>query len=472
MTLRLKFLLVVVVLHGVLVALALGVRATRPVLFVVAEGLLLLSAVLTYQLYQGFIRPFQLIAAGTEAIQAKDFTLKFVPVGQREMDQLIGVYNAMIDHLRLERVQQHEKSYLLQQLIDASPAGILLLDFEGRIAAANPAAVGALQQPADALTGQPPAALPGEWGSALGALHPGEPVVVRLSGVQTYRAHRVGFIDRGFPRAFILLEELTRDLIRQEKLAYEQLIRMMSHEINNSIGAVNSLLQSFHHYAPYLPPTDRPDFTDALDVAHTRNTHLVNFIGRFATLVRLPPPERRPVELHELLRATSRLLAVPSQHADVEWTWALAPGPLWIDADAPQLEQALLNIAKNALEAIKVRPAGGAPAGGRITVRTQVAPPALRLENDGVPIPAAVRQRLFTPFFSTKRDGQGIGLTLVRDILLTHGYGFDLETEPAGRTVFTIWLGPAPDESPRSAERFLPAPGSGPAAGPAPVRYL
>lgn len=442
MSLRYKFVVAVTLLHGVFIAVAFTLRTTNPVLFVVSEGVLLLSAILTYHLYRGFVRPFQLIAAGTEAIEAQDFALKFVPVGQREMYQLIGVYNTMIDRLRQERVQQHEKSFLQQQLVDASPAGILLLDFDGRIAEANPAAASVLALPASALLGLHPAELPGEWGAALGALSPGEPTTVRLSGVQVYRAHRAGFVDRGFSRAFIVLEELTRDLIRQEKYAYEKLIRMMSHEINNSIGAVNSLLQSFHYFAPHLPPTDRPDFTDALDVAHTRNTHLVNFIGTFATLVRLPPPERRPVDVHELLRATARLLSVPSQHAHVRWEWDVVPGALWLSVDAVQLEQALLNIAKNALEAIKAR-AGeqpGAAPGGTITVRTSGGRrPEIRIENDGVPIPAAVRQRLFTPFFSTKRDGQGIGLTLVRDILLAHELCFQLETGPDGTTAFTIW---------------------------------
>ncbi len=435
MTLRLKFLLAVSLLHGVLVALAFGLRATSPALFVAAEATLVVSAVLTYQLYQGFVRPFQLIAAGTEAIRAEDFTLKFVPVGQPEMDQLIGVYNEMIDHLRQERVAQHEKSYLLQQLLDASPAGVLLLDFDGRIESANPAAAAALALPADALRGLAPAELPSEWGRVLGDLKPGAPQVVRLSGIETYRAHRAGFVDRGFPRAFIVLAELTQDLIRQEKAAYEKLIRMISHEINNSIGAVNSLLQTFHYYTPHLPPDDRPDFTEALEVAHTRNTHLANFIGSFATLVRLPPPQRRPVDLHELLHGLHRLLAPASAQRAIAWEWDLAPEPLWIQADGAQLEQALLNVAKNALEA------GNPATGGTLTVRTCCHPPELRLENDGAPIPPAVQRQLFTPFFSTKRDGQGIGLTLVRDILLAHDYPFSLETQPDGVTAFTVRLG-------------------------------
>lgn len=435
MSLRTQFLVAVVLIHGVLIVLAWQLRVSAPVFFIGSELVLVTSGVLTYRLYQGFVRPFHLIAAGTEAIRARDFTLKFIPVGQPEMDQLIGVYNEMIDHLRAERVAQTEKSLLLQQLIDASPAGLLLLDFDGRIAEVNPAAARSLPLPAAELLGLHPTELPGEWGTVLSELQTGESATVRLSGVQTWRVHRVAFIDRGFPRAFILLEELTRDLIRQEKLAYEKLVRMMAHEINNSIGAVNSLLQSFHHYAPHLPATDRADYEEALDVAHTRNTHLVNFIGGYAHLVRLPAPDRRPVDLHELLRATQRLLHVTSQQRGVSWDWDLASeGPLWISADIVQLEQVLLNIAKNALEAIPVGQ------NGTITVRTSAtAGPELRLENDGAPIPPDVRRRLFTPFFSTKRDGQGLGLTLTRDILLAHEFPFALETDADGVTAFTIW---------------------------------
>ncbi|MFC7666500.1 HAMP domain-containing protein [Hymenobacter humi] len=116
MTLRTKFLLFVVIIHAVLIALAAQLRTTNPVLFVASEVLLLVSIYLTVQLYQGFVRPFQLIAAGTTAIQAKDFSMKFVPVGQQEMDQLINVYNQMIDALRHERVSQHEKAFCLSAL--------------------------------------------------------------------------------------------------------------------------------------------------------------------------------------------------------------------------------------------------------------------------------------------------------------------------------------------------------------------
>ena len=349
------------------------------------------------------------------------------------MDQLIDVYNQMIDELRQERVTQHEKSFLLERLIRASPAGILLLDFEGRIEGANPAAERCLQLPAADLLARRPAELPGEWGSALGTLREGQPQVVQLSGIQTYRAHCSHFLDRGFSRNFILLEELTQELIRQEKQAYEKLIRMMSHEINNSIGAINSILQSFSHYTPQLQAEDQPDFQEALEVSIARNTHLANFMAGFANLVRLPPPQRRLTDVHELLRGIQRLMQVQAERRGIAWHWDLASTPLRAELDVQQLEQALLNIVKNALEAIGEH--------GNITIRTTLSPPALHIENDGPGIAPDVQRSLFKPFFSTKRDGQGIGLTLVRDILLAHGFHFQLETRPGdGRTAFSIYM--------------------------------
>ena len=229
-----------------------------------------------------------------------------------------------------------------------------------------------------------------------------------------------------------MLEELTQELIKQEKAAYEKLIRMMSHEINNSIGAINSILHSFHHYAPQLAPADRPDFAEALDVSIARNTQLANFIANFAHLVRLPAPAPRPTDLHALLRGIARLLQPQSEQRRVRWHLEIPATPLVLAFDAQQVEQALLNVAKNALEAIG--------ADGNIWVRTTAAPLALVIENDGPALTPEISQRLFTPFFSTKRDGQGIGLTLVRDILLAHDLAFRLQTEASGRTAFTIIL--------------------------------
>ena len=435
MTFRVRLLLFLLPLYGVLFALAAQVRTSSPALFIACELTLVASAGLTWQLYRAFVRPLRLIEAGTSALQAQDFSLKFKPVGQPELDELVAVYNRMLDALRQERVSQHEQSVLLERLLAASPAGIIILDFDGRITSANAAAARALGQPAAGLPGQPVAALPAPWGPVLAPLAAGQPQSVRLPGGQTYRAVAAHFLDRGFQRRFVVLEELTDELRQQEKQAYEQLIRLMSHEVNNSIGAVNSLLGSFQHYAPQLAPDDRADYAEGLAVSIARNTQLADFIGRYARLVRLPLPTRLPTDVHALLRDLGRLLAPQSAAQGVAWHWQLAhAGPLLISADAQQLAQALLNVAKNALEAI-------GPGGGHVWVRTTAQPLSLSIANDGAPLSPEVSQRLFTPFFSTKPGGQGIGLVLVRDILLAHGFAFRLETEANGRTVFTLAFG-------------------------------
>ncbi|MGI4832760.1 MAG: sensor histidine kinase [Janthinobacterium lividum] len=434
MAFRYQLLLFLALLYGLLGALLVAVRPSHPALFVGGEVGLLLSLGLAARLYRGLLQPARLLAAGTAALAAQDFSLKFTPVGQPELDQLVAVYNQMLDALRQERISQHEQSVLLERLVAASPAGILLLNFEAEVAHANAAAARTLGQQAAALVGQPVAALPAPWGAALAALGPGQPQTVRLPGGQTYRAAAAHFLDRGFARRFVVLEELTTELRAQEKQTYEQLIRLMAHEVNNSIGAVNSLLGSFRHYAPQLAPADQPDYRQGLEVSITRNTQLADFVAAYARLVRLPPPAPHPTDLHALLRGLGQLLAPQSAAQGIAWHWHLASDePLWVQADSQQLSQALLNVAKNALEAI-------GPAGGQVWVRTSAAPPALAIENDGAPLTPAVSQQLFTPFFSTKPGGQGLGLVLVRDILLAHGFAFRLETGASGRTVFSVQL--------------------------------
>jgi signal transduction histidine kinase len=135
-------------------------------------------------------------------------------------------------------------------------------------------------------------------------------------------------------------------------------------------------------------------------------------------------------DAHRLLQAVYRLMQPQLRQRKITWHWHLAPQSLMVAADATQLEQVLINIVKNAMEAIDAQ--------GHITVRTTLQPPALRIEDNGAGVPEAIRQQLFTPFFSTKKNGQGIGLTMIRDILMNHGFPFSLTTDEDGITVFWI----------------------------------
>lgn len=127
-----------------------------------------------------------------------------------------------------------------------------------------------------------------------------------LQGPRRVRCQKLGFLDRGFTRHCLLLDEMTAELRRSEKSAYERLIRIMAHEVNNTSGSVSSLLESCHHYAAQVKAGfRRADFVGALDVASSRLTHMSAFMNQFADVVRLPPPRRAPTALPELQAASS-----------------------------------------------------------------------------------------------------------------------------------------------------------------------
>jgi two-component system nitrogen regulation sensor histidine kinase NtrY len=430
MTLKVKFILFALAVHGTLLFLTIHFLRTNHVYFILSEILILVSVILTVGLYRNFVRPLNLIAAGVESIKEKDFTVKFLPTGQPEVDKLIEVYNLMMDQLRQERVNQQEKNFLLEQLIQASPSGIIILDFDNHIQSVNPAAQRWLQRPVSEIIGKNLEELPGQWKLELPALQEGEARIFHINGIRTYRGQRSYFIDKGFPRYFILVEELTEDIIKKEKYAYEKIIRMMSHEVNNSIGAINSILGTFKSFTPQLQEEYQPDYEEALDVSIERNKNLAAFMANYAKMVRLPAPQKELCDIHQVLKAVFRLMQYQVQDRNIAWHWHLAEEPLLIPADVQQLEQVLINIVKNAMESIAVN--------GEISICTQLQPPRLIIADNGAGIPETVRQQLFTPFFSTKKNGQGIGLTMIRDILLNHNFPFSLETDKDLITRFTI----------------------------------
>ncbi|MFB9863217.1 sensor histidine kinase [Rufibacter immobilis] len=430
MTLKSRFIFTAALLYAAMGVLAWQLLTYNKWMFVAAEALILVSLVLTVRLYTAFVRPLNLIAAGVESIKDRDFSIKFLETGQKEVDQLISVYNQMMDELRQERVVQTEKHFLLERLIEASPSGIILLDTHDRVAGVNPAAAGLLQTSGKDVVGKPLTELPGHWGHSLPKLPKDEQRIIRPNGIQTYRCRKIRFLDRGYHRYFLLVEELTQELLEKERNAYEKLIRMMSHEINNSIGAVNSILNSFSYFSPQLNQDTQPDFDEALQVCITRNQNLAGFMANFANVVRIPPPVKHATDLHQLLHSIHRLMLPSFERKQVTWEWELAEQIESVGLDVQQMEQVLINVVKNALEATE--------AGGWVNVKTVANPPQLLIQDNGKPISPEVQEKLFSPFFSTKANGQGIGLTMVREILLHHGFPFSLQTDAEDITTFHI----------------------------------
>lgn len=429
MRLRTKFFLFVGILHGLTLVLSFFIFRDRILLFLASEALVLVSMVIAWQLYKEMIRPLQTLASGVEAMKDKDFNVKFLPTGQYEMDQLIAVYNGMMDHLREERTRQEQQHFFLEKLIHTSPTGILILDYDERVQQLNPKAGAILGVPAEQVIGKWIGEMDLPLLREIRQLASGDGKTVSLNGVHTYKLQRSHFIDRGFPRSFVMIEELTAEILAAEKKAYGKVIRMMAHEVNNTIGPVNSILDSALK-TEGLWKERNGMLKEALQVALERNQNLNVFMRNFADVVRLPEPHKKKVDLHKLVHSVATLMAIPARDKGVKLEFHLHESPLIIEADEQQMEQALLNIVKNAIEAIGQE--------GVVTFSTGHHPKVLKITDTGSGISPEHGDQIFSPFFSTKRDGQGVGLTLVKEILLNHNCRFTLKTIEPRKTVFEI----------------------------------
>jgi two-component system, NtrC family, nitrogen regulation sensor histidine kinase NtrY len=373
-----------------------------------------------------------LVREAQQLLDDGDFMSRVREVGQPEVDRMIRLFNQLSDRLRDERVRLQEQQQFLARILSVSPLGVLLLDFDGRVAYANPAAARLVQLDDAAFAGRRLADIPGPIAEALTGLTVAGSCVVPLVGGRRLRCQHGSFVDRGFARSYMLVEELTEELRQSERAAYGKIIRMMSHEVNNSVGASNSLLHSCLNYSRDLPPEHRQDFESALSIVIARTDQLDAFMRGFADVIRLPAPALSPCDVREVVAGVAAATAAQRNACGVAWRWEWDDRLPLVPLDRVQMEQVFLNIVKNAVEAIG--------RGGTITVRSfhRDGRPAIAIEDSGPGLSAEARQNLFTPFFSTKEHGQGIGLTLVQEILAQHRFQYSLESPPGGPTQFVI----------------------------------
>jgi nitrogen fixation/metabolism regulation signal transduction histidine kinase len=431
-SLRARAVAYLLVLHLLFAALAAYLFIKSPFWLLGVEAIFVVSLVVGVRMSREMYRQLGLATEGLRLIRDEEFTSRFLPVGQPEVDELIAVYNRMVDHLREERVRLAEQHQFLSQVLHVSPSGVVILDFDQHVSSLNPAAERLLDRPAAAVAGRRLDTLGSPLADALAALGPGQARVVGLLGARRVKCHHGTFVDRGFARSFLLIEELTEELRQFERAAYEKLIRVMSHEVNNTVAASNSLLHSSLTYANQIDPAHRLDFEQAIGIVIERTEQLNAFMRRFADVFRLPPPLLQECDVVEMLERLVRLLSARTDAACIRWEWELEKPAIRVAVDRGQMEQALLNILKNAAEAV-----GG---DGTITVRVAAKgeQTAIVIEDTGPGMTTEAQSNLFTPFFSTKPNGQGIGLTLVQEILAGHGFGYGLERTAHGTTRFTI----------------------------------
>jgi len=430
MKLRTKYILFVVILHLVALTLSWFIFENNRLYFIISEAFIIFSIVVAWQLYIQLLQPLKMLMQGVEAIKDRDFNVKFLSTGKHEMDQLIDVYNQMMDELRTERTRQEQQHFFLEKLIFTSPTGIIILDYDDNVQQINPKALQIINVAVEQVLKYPIDRLEHPLLLQIKHLRSGEAIVVKPDGINTYKIQKSHFIDRGFSRHFIMIEDLTTEILAAEKNVYGKVIRMMAHEVNNTVGPVNSIMQSALKTDQLWEGHRNNTLKDALQVAMDRNQNLNLFMRNFADLVKLPAANKKPVDLHHLVRSTATLMEIKAGEKQVEFEFRLADGPFIVSADEQQMEQVLINIVKNAIEAIETK--------GKVSFITLPHKRSLVIADTGKGIEEVNTSDLFSPFFSTKKDGQGIGLTLVREILTNHACDFSLKTSTEKQTEFTI----------------------------------
>lgn len=346
------------------------------------------------------------LSTAVSGLAEGDFGISVTPGGGDELEQLIASFNAVGDVLRQERQNLHQRELLLDTVIQATPVAMVLIDARNRVIYANMAARQQLNEGRrlegvawdEVISRQHPDA-----SSALAHAHDG------LFSVEDDRGERQVFMlsQKDFrlnnrSHRLVLMQQMTRELNRQEVATWKKVIRVISHELNNSVAPISSMVHSSRKLAERgdLQKLDR-----ALSSIAERTRHLAGFIDRYARFARLPEPNVESVEWDDYFRGLTEggnyQVACPlPERAGV--------------FDRTQLEQVIINLLKNAVEA------GSEPRDVTLSCRDAGNGFWVEVADRGQGMSPATLSQALVPFYSTKREGSGIGLSLCREIIEAH----------------------------------------------------
>ena len=395
--------------------------------FYIGEGLVLFILCYLPFFYRKIVKPLNSIGSGMELLREQDFSSRLSPVGQYEADRIVNVFNRMMEQLKNERLRLREQNNFLDLLIKASPMGVILTTLDEDLSELNPMAQKMLGVRQEDVLGKKMNEIDSPLAAELANVPKGETATVRLNDSNIYRCTHSSFIDRGFQHPFFLIESLTDEVMKAEKKAYEKVIRMIAHEVNNTTAGITSTLDTVEQALSTEEGMD--DICDVMRVCTERCFSMSRFITRFADVVKIPEPTLTLVDLNDLAFTCKRFMEGMCTDRNIKLRLEIDETLKEVKMDASIFEKVLVNIIKNAAESIEKD--------GEIIVRT-LSPAIVEVVDNGKGISKEVEAKLFSPFFSTKPNGQGIGLIFIREVLMRHGCTFSLRTYADGLTRFRI----------------------------------
>jgi two-component system, NtrC family, nitrogen regulation sensor histidine kinase NtrY len=386
------------------------------------------------------------LARFLDALSYDDLSQSFAGLAADSTQRELGTaMERVLAHLRVSRSERDEQAQYLQTLVNHVPVALIALDERGAVKLLNMAARRLFEA---ALTQSSQLSRYGEpFAVGLETLAPGNAAILRMersSGTLLLKAAATEFAARGTRARLVSLQNIENEMSAQELEAWQTVIRVMAHEVMNSLTPVSSLSATAHGLVrdtlAQLPADDPragtlTDARDALEAVVRRSEGLLHFVRSHRRLTKPLAARIEVVPVQRLFARIQRLLAGDLADRDIRMTTRVEPETLELAMDAELLDQALINLVRNALEALRDTPCGQIAlsayreADGRI---------AISVCDNGPGIPAEQREKIFVPFFTTKRQGSGIGLTLVRQIAAAHGASVDVAETSGGGATFRM----------------------------------
>lgn len=393
--------LCIIALAGAALSLFLGKTAAT-------FGCIALVFIFLIFLYRSTALPMRAIRSGMDLLRSQDLASRLRKVGQKEADEVIDLYNTVITNMKAERLKTLEQENFLGSLIEASPMGIAICDFDGNIEKVNPAFKAMSSQLLQ---------------ETLASLGPNEETTIRPGGTQVLHCSRRSFMDRGFSRPFFLVERMTDEIMKAETDMFHKIVRTMGHEVNNTLGGVVSVLET-------LADINAGDkvIVEAIDSCRNSCINLEGFVRGYSDVVKLPEPVTEPLAINSLITDVLPFLRSMCPQ-NIAISPESDPEGATVMADPMLLQRVIVNAVKNSAESI-------GDSDGHIVLRTSGK--KLEIVDDGRGISPENAANIFTPFFSTKRADRGLGLMLISDILRKHKAEFSLVTGNDGLTRFSI----------------------------------
>jgi nitrogen fixation/metabolism regulation signal transduction histidine kinase len=422
--------------------------ATTAILFALAVGQLWGLIVFVEQTNRHVVRFLEAVKYGDT------MSLRAGGAAGGSFQELAEAFSVVATDFERIRREKEEQYLALQTIVHHVPTGLLSFDETGKIELINPAARRLLNIPfLSSLDG-------------LGASYPQLVEAVRNSAADTalvkivvagqamqIKLNTTRFRQRGREITLVSLQNIVGELEEQEIAAWQKLIRVLTHEIMNSVAPITSLAQTVESLIgegfAFAPDDDdsrerAEDMRQAAQTIRRRGEGLLRFVENFRALSRIPEPECAPVRVGEIVKRIEILFQPECAAHNIEWSVSIEPPEMEIIADSDLLEQALINLVQNAVHAVVAR--GDHSATRRVAIEARQNPDrqtTVEIGDTGMGILPEALDKIFVPFFTTKPDGSGIGLSFVKEILRKHGASITVASDFGEGARFIIRFGAA-----------------------------